>query len=748
MKWLRDHDPGLTALRRAGRAALLMPATFAFGDKVIGNPALATFAAFGSFAMLVLVDFAGSIRERLEAQAALAVAGAVLVCLGTLASRSTLVAAVSMTAVAFAVLFAGVVSSVLAGATTSLLLAFILPVSIKAPPSQIPDRLAGWGLAAVVSLFAISLLWPAPARNPLRDAAVVACRALAARLRADVAYVLGTASHAQHDAAVVEADHAVTTLSEVFFATPYRPTGLSTPARTVVRLVDELRWLHAIVAHGAPPPGAASAHRRACEAKAAVAHVLELAADRLESPDRDPRELRAAQAELAATLSALEERAMEELPRIHSDPSMREIVSALDPSFRAQEIGFVASQIATNVDFAAAAERRSWPDRLLGRQPQGLATTLSAAQERAGSHAAQQSVWLQNSLRGAIGLGAAVLVSQLAGVGHAFWVVLGALSVLRSSALNTGATIVRALVGTALGFVVGAALVEIVGTDTTLLWFVLPPVVLLAGLAPTAVGFASGQAAFTLTVLILFNILQPEGWRIGLVRIEDVALGCGVSLVVGLLLWPRGAGAALGRALAEAYRQSAHYLTRSVEFGMGRCDESGLSSAAPVDEAAGAAAASRRLDDTFRVYLGERAAKAMSLAEVTSLVTGVAGLRLAGDAVLDLWEGAGAADGDRSAARQELLESAERVSGWYEDFAAGLVRRSAVPEPLPMDTAADGRLVQAVGRDLLSDNGVASATGVRMIWTGDHLDAARRLQSLLVTPARAAVGTEADGDRA
>jgi hypothetical protein len=232
------------------------------------------------------------------------------------------------------------------------------------------------------------------------------------------------------------------------------------------------------------------------------------------------------------------------------------------------------------------------------------------------------------------------------------------------------------------------------------------------------------------------------------VRIEDVALGCGVSLVVGLLLWPRGAGAALGRALAEAYRQSAHYLTRSVEFGMGRCDESGLSSAAPVDEAAGAAAASRRLDDTFRVYLGERAAKAMSLAEVTSLVTGVAGLRLAGDAVLDLWEGAGAADGDRSAARQELLESSERVSGWYEDFAAGLVRRSAVPEPLPMDTAADGRLVQAVGRDLLSDNGVASATGVRMIWTGDHLDAARRLQSLLVTPARAAVGTEADGDRA
>jgi len=34
-----------------------MPAMFALGDKVLGNPQVATFAAFGSFAMLLLVDF-------------------------------------------------------------------------------------------------------------------------------------------------------------------------------------------------------------------------------------------------------------------------------------------------------------------------------------------------------------------------------------------------------------------------------------------------------------------------------------------------------------------------------------------------------------------------------------------------------------------------------------------------------------------------------------------------------------------
>ena len=553
MKWLRDHDPGFLALRRAARAAVVMPAMFAFGDKVIDNPALATFAAFGSFAMLVLVDFGGQLRERLEAQASLAVAGALLVCLGTLASRSTLLAAVSMTVVAFAVLFAGVISSVLAGASTSLLLAFILPVSIPAPASAIPDRLAGWGLAAAAGLVAISILWPAPARNPLLAAAITACRALAARLRADVAYVLGSASAGAWEAAVAETESAVTALGDVFFATPYRPTALSTSARTVVRLVDELRWLDAIVVHSAPSPQVdpSGSDERACDVKSACALVLELGADQLADSRRDPDDLHDAQAELARAGEALEAGTMQRLPRGDGDPSMRQVVSALDPSFRAQELSFAIAQIATNIEFAAAADRRSWADRLLGRQPRGLATTLAAAQERAGSHAARQSVWLQNSVRGAVGLGLAVLVSQLAGVDHAFWVVLGTLSVLRSNALNTGQTVVRGVAGTAAGFVAGAAIIAIVGTNTTLLWFLLPPAVLLAALVPATISFAVGQAAFTLTVLILFNILQPEGWQIGLVRVEDVALGSAVSLLVGFLFWPRGAAAALGQALAR-----------------------------------------------------------------------------------------------------------------------------------------------------------------------------------------------------
>src|SRR3954451_17062347 len=184
LAWLRSHDRGYAALRRAGRTAIAMPALFALGTKVIGDPVVATFAAFGSFAMLLLVDFPGPVRDRLRNQAALAVGCALLISVATLVSRTTWMAATAMAVVGFGVLFAGVASSVLAGATQTLLLSFVLPVSLAGPPSSIPDRLAGWGVACAVSLFAIALLWPAPARDPVRTDAIAASRALAHPLRA------------------------------------------------------------------------------------------------------------------------------------------------------------------------------------------------------------------------------------------------------------------------------------------------------------------------------------------------------------------------------------------------------------------------------------------------------------------------------------------------------------------------------------------------------------------------------------
>ncbi len=425
---------------------------------------------------------------------------------------------------------------------------------------------------------------------------------------------------------------------------------------------------------------------------------------------------------------------------------MAERLTSLDPAFRAEELSYAVSLIARTAGLTAAAERRSWRERWLGRQPAGVPGTLSAARERITSYLEPHSVWLHNSLRGAAGLGLAVLAARLTGVQHSFWVVLGALSVLRSNALNTGQDAVRAILGTLAGFIAGAALLTGIGTNTTLLWFLLPLAVFLAGVAPACISFAGGQAAFTLTVVILFSILQPTGWRVGLVRVEDVALGVGVSLVVGVLFWPRGAVAALRQALAQAYADGAGYLASTVRSGTSRGGPGTPALLAPADAAARAAAASRRLDDAFRTFLAERGTKRMPLAGVAGLVTGVAGLRLEADAVLDLWRGDdGQTGGDVAAARQEILGTADRVTDWYDSLAATLITGGELPQPLAHDQAADSRLVRAVRRDLPGDDGKASATTVRMIWTGDHLDVVCRQQAAIVSPPRATAGQPAGG---
>jgi hypothetical protein len=556
----------------------------------------------------------------------------------------------------------------------------------------------------------------------------------------------GAPSAEGHALAVAEADAAVRALHAEFLATPYRPTGLSTPARTIVRLVDDLIWLNAIV-QSRPLPAAGTLGRATCAVKAAAAVALDRGADLLEGPNASPEPLRSAVAELRASLDAMERSASTELPMgavatassaAGAGQRVSEFVTALEPSFRAQELSFAVSQVVSNIESTAAAERRGWWERLLGRQPEGVGSALSAAWARAAAHFDRHSVWLHNSVRGAIALAVAVFVSNRAGVQHSFWVVLGTLSVLRSSALNTGQFIARAVLGTLAGFVIGSLVVVAIGTNTTLLWVLLPVAVLIAGVAPAVISFAAGQAAFTLTLLILFNIIQPQGWRIGLVRVEDVALGFAVSLAVGLLFWPRGAGGALRQALATAYADTARYLDKAIDFGMRCCDVDRPAPAAPSREADGAVAASRRLDDAFRSYLADRGAKPAPLAGVAGLVTGVAALRLTADAVLDLWQrDRHQAEADRVGASAELRKTSASVKAWYDDLATSLSSREEVPIPLARDADAGDRFAEALRHELLGRDGSASGAAIRMIWTADHLEAARRLEAALVEPAHA-----------
>ena len=217
-----------------------------------------------------------------------------------------------------------------------------------------------------------------------------------------------------------------------------------------------------------------------------------------------------------------------------------------------------------------AARRRGW----YGAQPEGShaerrAAALSGAVGVLTRHASIRSVWFLNSLRGSLALAAAVLVADVSGVQHGFWVVLGTLSVLRTNAASTESTALRALGGTVIGFVVGALLILGIGTSTPALWAALPIAIAVAAYAPGTLPFTVGQAAFTVVIVVLFNLLAPAGWRVGLLRVQDVAIGCLVSLVVGVLFWPRGAASVVGDDLADAFRAGAVYLRQSVDWALG-----------------------------------------------------------------------------------------------------------------------------------------------------------------------------------
>ena len=143
MNWLRAKDPDLLVVKRSVRAAVVMPLVFAIAHFTFSNPQVGLFGAFGSFALLLLVEFTGRPHVRLVSYGGLYVAGACFVVLGTVVSTNRVAAVVTMAVVGFAVLFAGIVAPQAATATTAALLTFVLPVAVAQPDSAIGPRLVG-----------------------------------------------------------------------------------------------------------------------------------------------------------------------------------------------------------------------------------------------------------------------------------------------------------------------------------------------------------------------------------------------------------------------------------------------------------------------------------------------------------------------------------------------------------------------------------------------------------------------------
>jgi uncharacterized membrane protein YccC len=261
------------------------------------------------------------------------------------------------------------------------------------------------------------------------------------------------------------------------------------------------------------------------------------------------------------------------------------------------------------IGIAAAADARPVWARVLGRRlpvagaAERLLSESQALRSLPGGFLATRAVVVRNSIRTGLGLALAVAVTHVFPVQHGFWVVLGAMSVLRSSALTTGTRVVRAVVGTTIGFLLGVAFIELMGVEPVVLWVALPVVAFGSAYVPEVASFVAGQAMFTMMVLIIFNVINPSGWSVGLIRVEDVVVGAMVGAVVSLLLWPRGAAVRVSKAVDAAITAGTTYLTVAVK----RVTRGASESADDRVFALGhdAMTVSRTLDDAVRQYLSE-----------------------------------------------------------------------------------------------------------------------------------------------
>jgi uncharacterized membrane protein YccC len=674
---------------RTARAVVVIPSLFALTYEGFGNLQMALFAAFGGFANLVVASFGGSRRDKAFAHFMLALIGSIGLIIGTAVSGIQWLAVLVTIPVTFGIFFLGVASPNAASGTIAALFPFVLPVATAGTVSMIPDRLAGWWLASAVSTVAVLVFSPPSPGDRLRAAAAGSARALATTLDGAAR---GTVTPADHQACQA-AKHE---LMSAFASTPYRPTGLATSDQALASVVQYLEWCTVLVADatdGHPNLDRAEPPDRDLFAETAVVlrQTADLLADRdgtaplpdvdkLPLPDVDELERRR-EASIAYHQSAA------------PDGDYDSVQTAARQSFHAQAISLAVRGLTADALIATrradpetiAARRRGW----YGAQPEGTdaerrVAALYGALGVLTRHASIRSVWFLNSLRASVALAAAVLVADVSGVQHGFWVVLGTLSVLRTSASSTESTALRALGGTVIGFVIGALLLLGIGTSTPALWVALPIAIAVAAYAPGTLPFTFGQAAFTVVVVVLFNLLVPAGWTVGLLRIEDVAIGCAVSLLVGLLFWPRGAASVVGDDLADAFRVGAAYLTESVQWALG------TRQVAP-DAGPAAVTAGIRLDEALRGFLAEQGAKHLSKSDLWMLVMATMRLRLTAYSLAGMQEPAHARHHHQRGmayAKGVLTEATAELAAFYERIAVLVGRPMAHEVLLPVSVPA------------------------------------------------------------
>lgn len=552
---LRPHDPDRLAARRAVRAAIAVPVALAIALYVFDDHTGAGFTLFGVTGLLVSSDFAGSPRKRALSYLYTGIAGSIALSLGWLASLNVFTAVTVTVIVGFGLTFLGLIRGSVSIATSSILLVFVLAVCLDGQAGSLPDYLLGWWIAVIVSTLTALLILPRKRRDSHRINLAEAFNAAARAAEAAWAHSGGERDEAALARYVAEFDDAVDRLDLHAGGQSARTSGLSERDAALNVLANVITGVRLLVdeAHEAEPPERVftSAERQR------LAHTIVHSLDELSAAMLEPAMLPSARA-----LDRARERVKEGVEEW--------VLEAAREGMPSEDISTKVATLHQLRIFALLVEQMIELARVAnGGKVEALDVSPPVPRRSLRLQFAAQlrltSPWMRNAIRSAIGLGLGVLVLHITGVGHGFWVLLGVVSVLRLDAVSTRRYALRAVLGTVIGVVVGLIIITVFVTSPTVLWILLPILTLIGTWATGAVSYPSGQVAFSAMVLVALGILQwPPKVQDGITRVEDIALGAGVALLVGFLFWPRGAAGYLRERIADSIRAAGAYLSTTL----------------------------------------------------------------------------------------------------------------------------------------------------------------------------------------
>ncbi|MER5184289.1 FUSC family protein [Streptomyces sp. NPDC002896] len=533
------HGTGASACaaRRAVRVTVAAVAAFYICLYGLHQPVTATYGLFAAVAMAGLSRIPGTGRQRAAVVLRVLPVGWVLVTAGTLLAVNTWAAVAGMLVIGFLLAFAAAAGPRLAGAAPGLQLLYILPCFPPYAPETLGERLIGTTLGIVLLVLAESLLLPDPPATSYRalsaDGAVAA-----ARCATELTLPPWTLSDESRSAARSAGE----ALRPFHVPESERPAGPGPRERALAHTGMAARVLLARLQE-VPAPGPQGFHAHSLE----LLHEIAVSARRTAAALRTGRP--AGPGRLPDALARYRR-----LRTVPTDGVAPEIISmVMHRQAMLIEAAYAGVTLATAADLALGRRRRPARTQDASFWYAGHGS-LRLWVHRLVAHLSPRSVYFQNAVRISLALAAARTVAGVDSLPHGFWAMLAALTLIRTTAAQTGAVVRQALIGALLGALAAAALLVLVRGNTTA-YAVALPVVMLATfwIGPTR-GAGWAQGLFTLVVSFVFAQLAPATWQLAEVRFLDILTGSVIGLVIGLLAWPRGAHEELRRDVAVLLR--------------------------------------------------------------------------------------------------------------------------------------------------------------------------------------------------